>query len=96
MARRSYMVSYDISDDKRRMKVFKTLHGYGDRVQYSVFFCEMNDRELIKLRAKLGEHINQAQDQVIIVDLGEGRISLERALECIGRTYEPPVRILVV
>ena len=37
--RQSYLVCYDISDDKRLRKVFKTMRGYGDHLQYSVFEC---------------------------------------------------------
>lgn len=34
-----YLISYDIPDDRRRVRVAKTLKDYGDRVQYSVFEC---------------------------------------------------------
>ncbi|HUT57607.1 MAG TPA: CRISPR-associated endonuclease Cas2, partial [Phycisphaerae bacterium] len=39
--RRRYLVTYDISDDKRRDLVFKTLRDRGDHVQFSVFLCEL-------------------------------------------------------
>lgn len=41
----TYLVSYDIADDKDRNKVSDILSGYGSRVQYSVFECifEKND-----------------------------------------------------
>ena len=32
-----YIVTYDVSDDDRRNKVFTALRGYGDHIQYSVF-----------------------------------------------------------
>jgi CRISPR-associated protein Cas2 len=32
-----YLVSYDISDDRQRLKASKILDDYGDRVQESVF-----------------------------------------------------------
>ncbi|MGI6496948.1 MAG: CRISPR-associated endonuclease Cas2 [Kiritimatiellia bacterium] len=40
--RRFYLVSYDIPDDKRRARVFKLMRGWGERVQYSVFCCQLN------------------------------------------------------
>ena len=40
------LVSYDISDDKRRRKVCKILEGYGYRVQYSVFECDLDDKKI--------------------------------------------------
>ena len=39
--RTSYLVSYDICDDKRLRKVFQTMRGYGDHLQYSVFQCQL-------------------------------------------------------
>ena len=94
--RRHYVVSYDISDDRRRNKVYVLLLGAGDHAQYSVFFCELNDTELVQLRTRLRKEINEREDQVMIVDLGEARVPLERGLEVIGRRYTPSVRTLVV
>ena len=36
------VVSYDVSDDRRRRKVAKIMEGYGYRVQYSVFECDLD------------------------------------------------------
>jgi len=96
MARRHYLVSYDISDDKRRTKVFNTLHGYGDHAQYSVFFCELSDQELVQLRTRLRSAIHHMEDQVLIVDLGTSARPLEDGLEVLGRRYRPTTRVVVV
>jgi len=37
-----WVVCYDVVDDRRRYRIMKTMTGYGDRVQYSVFECELN------------------------------------------------------
>lgn len=47
------VVSYDISDDKRRREVAKILEGHGYRVQYSVFECELDLKQIGKLHRKL-------------------------------------------
>jgi CRISPR-associated protein Cas2 len=47
------VVSYDISDDKRRRQVAKIMEGYGYRVQYSVFECDLNQKRLAILKRKL-------------------------------------------
>ncbi|MGH7505299.1 MAG: CRISPR-associated endonuclease Cas2 [Longimicrobiales bacterium] len=96
MARRHYLVTYDISDDKRRNQVFRTLHGFGDHAQYSVFFCEMNREELARLRQRLRAAIHQGEDQVLIVELGTAARPVQAGLEVLGRHYEPPVRTIVV
>jgi CRISPR-associated protein Cas2 len=96
MDRRHYVVTYDISDDRRRTDVHRTLLGFGDWAQYSVFFCELNERELITLRTRLRACINTVEDQVLIVDLGRAVHPLQTDLECLGRGYDPPVRTFVV
>ena len=96
MERRHYVVSYDISDDRRRTDVFRILLGQGDWAQYSVFFCELSDRELVDLRARLRAAIHATEDQVLIVDLGRASHPLQAGVEAIGRAYDPPVRTLVV
>lgn len=96
MVRRRYLFTYDISDDKRRTAVFKALRDSGDHAQYSVFFCELNPVELATLKAKLDGLVNHDDDQVLILDLGPRVSPLERGLECVGRPYDPPSRVLVV
>jgi len=94
--RRHYLVSYDIADDKRRDKVFHILHGCGDHAQYSVFFCELNGRELAQLRIRLREVIHHREDQVMIVDLGRAERPLMDGLEVLGKGYEPRGRTMVI
>ncbi len=94
--RRRYVISYDISDDKRRTRVFELLLGNGDHVQFSVFLADLSQRELILLRTKLLQIINEREDQVLIIDLGKETRSLDTSLEVIGRSYQPPSRSMVV
>jgi len=91
-----YVVTYDISDDKRRNRVFKLMHGFGDHAQYSVFFCELTDEELVRMRSRLHAEIHHGEDQVLIVELGRAARPLMTALSVVGRKYEPPVRTIVV
>lgn len=48
-----YVISYDVSDDDRRRRVSEALKDYGRRVQYSVFECEMDDKGLKELLARI-------------------------------------------
>jgi CRISPR-associated protein Cas2 len=96
MARRRYLASYDIADDKRRGGVFNLLQGYGDHVQFSVFICELTPRERVELVAGLRVLIHHREDQVLILDMGDADSPPEKILESVGRAYEPPVRTLVV
>lgn len=93
--RRQYLVAYDISDDKRRSAVFKTLMSQGDHVQFSVFMCSLSPMELAGLRGKLAAMIHPREDQVILVDLG-ATLDLSAALvDCLGKPYHPSVRVQV-
>ncbi|HOV49703.1 MAG TPA: CRISPR-associated endonuclease Cas2 [Anaerolineae bacterium] len=53
MSRACYLISYDIPDDKRRLKIAQLLEGYGERVQYSVFEVWVTEKELEQLCEQL-------------------------------------------
>ena len=94
--RQTSIVTYDICDPKRLRRVFKTMRGYGDHLQLSVFRCELNHRELVELRAELGTIINHNEDQVLFVNVGpvEGRGST--SIAAIGKAYIAPERHALV
>lgn len=48
-----YVISYDIAKDKQRGKVAKLLEGYGVRMQYSVFECELEEQKFLELYSKM-------------------------------------------
>lgn len=52
------IISYDISNDKRRTKIMKALEDYGTRVQYSVFECHLQSKELERLKKRLAPLVN--------------------------------------
>jgi CRISPR-associated protein Cas2 len=94
--RRHYLVTYDISDDKRRTDVFKTLKDQGDHAQFSVFFCDLNLRELAALQTRLDEFIDHRADQVLLLDLGQAENPLEQNLRCLGKPFCPVTRTFVI
>ena len=94
--RKRYLIAYDAADDKRRNGIFKTLMGNGDHLQFSVFLCSLNEVELERLRGALREHVNMRQDQIVILDMGPADSELAARLECIGKSYTPPARVLVI
>lgn len=88
-----YLISYDITSNRLRTKVAKILEGYGKRVQYSVFECDLVEKryeELYEKLLKLTEGMEegsicfyyickncQGKKQVIGVPEGEGSILQE-------------------
>ncbi len=73
--RNTFLVCYDIANDLRLRKVHKTMRGFGDHLQYSIFECQFTPTDLTRCRHSLGKIIHHKQDQVLFVDLGpaEGR-----------------------
>lgn len=71
MARRRFLIAYDICEPKRLRQVCKTMEEYGERLQYSVFICDLSRSELIHARAEVEQQMNLAEDSIVIVDLGD-------------------------
>lgn len=70
MARRRYLVAYDIRDDRRLRLIAGCMEGYGTRIQYSVFVSDLSRRELILMRGDVEALMKKSEDSVMIVDLG--------------------------
>ncbi len=85
--RTSYLVCYDVCDDKRLRKVFKTMRGFGDHLQYSVFECQLTAADLVRLRAELGGIIHHREDQVLFVNLGPAEGRGDRVITALGKPY---------
>ena len=56
--RNSYLVCYDIADDKRLAKVHKAMRGFGDHLQYSIFECQFTRSDLLQCRHRLDQIID--------------------------------------
>lgn len=63
------VVCYDISSNRRRYRVERTLQGYGNRVQKSIFECHLDKQELQALKIELEEIINQTEDNLLFYSL---------------------------
>ena len=85
--RNTYLVCYDISNDLRLRRVHKTMVGFGDRLQYSIFECRFSAADLARCRHALGRLIHHNEDQVLFVDLGPADGRGDRVISSIGRAY---------
>jgi CRISPR-associated protein Cas2 len=85
--RQSFLVCYDISNAKRLAQVAKAMKGFGDRVQFSVFECQLTKSDLVRCRAALSTLIDHRKDQVIFVDLGPTEGRGDRVITALGRAY---------
>jgi len=85
--RNSFIVAYDIRDDKRLRKVYKKMRDWGDHLQYSVFECQLTKSELCRCREDLAELIHHDRDQILFIDLGPSAGRGERVIEALGQPY---------
>ena len=85
--RTSYLICYDICNDKRLRRVFQTMRGYGDHLQFSIFECQLTATDLAKCRSDLAAIINHAEDQVLFVNLGPAAGRGDRVIMALGKAY---------
>ena len=67
-------VCYDISSDKLRRRIDKTMKDFGVRLQYSIFLCKLDSDDVKRCREKLlnvldkFEKERESKDSVIIIE----------------------------
>jgi len=77
-----YFICYDISSNKLRNKIEKTLKNYGFRIQYSIFQCIANKEKVSKILnaleniLKTYSRLVKASDSIILIGgIGDEKIS---------------------
>lgn len=79
-----YIVAYDICDPKRLRAVYKTMRGFGEHWQYSVFRCELTRAQKVVMITQLSEIINDSEDQIMIAPLGPPTGHNAQSIETLG------------
>ncbi len=85
--RNTFLVCYDVANERRLRKVHKTMCGFGDRLQYSVFECQFSPSDLARCRHAIGDLIHHREDQVLFVNLGPAEGRGDRVITALGRAY---------
>jgi len=83
--RRVCIVSYDISDPRRWRQVYRTMRGFGEHLQLSVFSCDLTLAQRITMIAALEKAIDRDEDQVLLIDLGPSQAQPIHQIEALGR-----------
>ena len=91
MARRRFVVAYDICDSTRLRRVHKTMKAFGYALQYSVFICDLDPSEKITMVQEVGDIINHHQDSIAIIDVGEADRRGRECFEFMGTNRNLPV-----
>jgi CRISPR-associated protein Cas2 len=64
MSKHFIVVTYDLTNNKRRTKLHKLLQDYGTPVQYSVFECLLEPKEIEQMKRRVRRLIKPSLDQV--------------------------------
>jgi len=89
-ARRRWLVAYDIRDEGRLRRVHDIVRSHGERLQYSVFLCDLDPIEKLGMMTDLRLVILHTADSVAFIDLGEpGRANSAR-IEFMGTSLPMP------
>lgn len=92
---RLYIVTYDISDDRRWRRVFTIMKGYGRWLQLSVFQCRLTVRRRQEMAAALEAVIHHRDDHVLIMDLGPAD-KVDPRVESLGKVFESVKRQAII
>ena len=81
MKRYDVLVTYDVNTStkagKRRLRhIAQICEGFGQRVQYSVFECRVNQAQLEEMESRFIKTINKEQDSIRVYVLPGGRDGL--------------------
>lgn len=75
-----YIITYDITDDRRRTKVYEILSDYGKWVGYSVFECMLPPEKFVHLTGELESIIDKNEDSIRIYRVCERDFSQRKIL----------------
>ena len=64
-----YLLTCDIADDKRRLRIAKLMESVGERVQHSVFEAYLTPQQLEKLLKRIGKTMSAKEDSLRIYQL---------------------------
>ncbi len=88
------VVTYDITDDRRRRRVHKIMKNFGTRQQYSVFECDISQGELARMRLLLKAEIDPWEDSIRIYRMCGG-CRVKVTVEGNGDIFEKPLVYVV-
>jgi len=90
-----YVLTYDIANDRRRLKIARLLERYGERVQYSVFEMWLTPEEWQKIHRQLQRLLEESEDSLRVYRLCAA--CRQRILTLgQGETLEAPGIVVVV
>jgi CRISPR-associated protein Cas2 len=93
--KRWHLVAYDIREPKRLRRAVKVLKGYGLRVQYSIFACQLSDRSRERLRWELAKVLDD-EDALLVFGICNQCMEALRELDTQGRWPPDPAGYAII
>ncbi len=62
------LLAYDVRDPKRLGKIARIAESYGERLQYSLFRCQLSQRQLERMNWELAQ-VAESEDDLLIAPL---------------------------
>jgi len=84
--RDNIVVSYDIHEPQRLVRVGKIMKDYGERVLKSVFECNLSPRQFMGMKNRIDEAIDHVEDSVRFYFICDKCIKNVR-FDGLGRTF---------
>ncbi len=86
--RNRYLVAYDIRDPIRLRDMRRTMMGFGEPLQYSVFLCELSSKEKVIMISTVSGVIQHSVDSILVIDLGPLGGRGNECIEFLGQPRE--------
>ncbi len=87
----TWLICYDITNTKRLREVHRIVDGFGERLQYSIYRCQLTATQKVRLTGALERVIHHDEDRVLMISLGPSGGRQVR-LEALG-IAPPPERL---
>ena len=84
-----FVIAYDISNDRRRTRLFKSLKRYGTPVQESVFECHLTPNQFVQMRQEIERLIDPETDHLRYYELCNACASRIQASKASILTSDP-------
>lgn len=84
MSRNRYVVCYDVREPKRLRRMHRTMLGYGNPLQYSVFVCDLSATERVLMEDAVRQVVRLSEDSVVVIDLGPAEGAAARRIRQLG------------
>ena len=86
--------AYDIENNRRRTRLFKTLSRWGHAVQRSVFECEVSVAQFAEMQGQINQVISANEDDVRFYEICAACRERVRTTKAARRVHVPRVAII--